>query len=125
MRPADRPSIESAYSAAVFHTPCPTPPPTQANSILVAGHDTTSFMLTSTLYYVAMHPGVKAKVFAEIERFGRARKVTYEDMDKFPYLEASNHYCAAPGRSIRYASIPLSLLFVGGPRCRGALGSVI
>eukprot|EP00878_Enallax_costatus_P020682 GHUV01021871.1.p1 GENE.GHUV01021871.1~~GHUV01021871.1.p1 ORF type:complete len:448 (+),score=109.54 GHUV01021871.1:312-1655(+) len=60
----------------------------QANSILVAGHDTTSFMLTSTLYYVAKHPEVKAKVFAEIERFGRARKVTHEDMDKFPYLEA-------------------------------------
>ena len=46
-------------------------------------------MLTSTLYYVAKHPEVKDKVFAEIERFGRARKVTHEDMDKFPYLEVS------------------------------------
>ncbi|WIA07921.1 hypothetical protein OEZ85_007399 [Tetradesmus obliquus] len=60
----------------------------QANSILVAGHDTTSFMLTSTLYWVARSPEVKAKVFAEIERFGRRRPVTHDDMDKFPYLEA-------------------------------------
>eukprot|EP00878_Enallax_costatus_P045344 GHUV01054524.1.p1 GENE.GHUV01054524.1~~GHUV01054524.1.p1 ORF type:complete len:114 (-),score=13.09 GHUV01054524.1:53-394(-) len=74
--------LAALYSAVSYPTP-------QANSILVAGHDTTSFMLTSTLYYVAKHPEVKAKVFAEIERFGRARKVTHEDMDKFPYLEAS------------------------------------
>eukprot|EP00882_Tetradesmus_deserticola_P030263 GHRQ01033963.1.p2 GENE.GHRQ01033963.1~~GHRQ01033963.1.p2 ORF type:complete len:489 (+),score=180.62 GHRQ01033963.1:1689-3155(+) len=60
----------------------------QVNSILVAGHDTTSFMLTSTLYWVATSPEVKAKVFAEIERFGRQRQVTHDDMDKFPYLEA-------------------------------------
>eukprot|EP00882_Tetradesmus_deserticola_P021759 GHRQ01023556.1.p1 GENE.GHRQ01023556.1~~GHRQ01023556.1.p1 ORF type:complete len:316 (+),score=147.96 GHRQ01023556.1:1689-2636(+) len=59
----------------------------QVNSILVAGHDTTSFMLTSTLYWVATSPEVKAKVFAEIERFGRQRQVTHDDMDKFPYLE--------------------------------------
>eukprot|EP00775_Hariotina_reticulata_P005689 gene5689-5927_t len=61
----------------------------QANSILVAGHDTTSFMLTSTLYYVSKHAEVKAKVFAEIDRFGRNRQVTFEDMDKFPYLDVS------------------------------------
>jgi len=62
----------------------------QANSILVAGHDTTSFMLTSTLYYVSKHAEVKAKVFAEIDRFGRNRQVTFEDMDKFPYVDVSN-----------------------------------
>eukprot|EP00879_Flechtneria_rotunda_P026692 GHRR01028507.1.p1 GENE.GHRR01028507.1~~GHRR01028507.1.p1 ORF type:complete len:100 (-),score=18.07 GHRR01028507.1:247-546(-) len=61
----------------------------QANSILVAGHDTTSFMLTSTLYYVSKHPEVKAKVFAEIDRFGRDEKITSQDMDKFPYLDVS------------------------------------
>jgi cytochrome P450 len=59
----------------------------QANSILVAGHDTTSFMLTSTLYWVARSPQVKARVFEEIECFGRSRQVTHDDMDKFPYLE--------------------------------------
>ncbi|KAF8072353.1 D-xylose-proton symporter [Scenedesmus sp. PABB004] len=60
----------------------------QANSILVAGHDTTSFMLTSTLYHVASHPGVKARLQEEIERFGRTRPVTHADMDQFPYLDA-------------------------------------
>jgi cytochrome P450 len=59
----------------------------QANSILVAGHDTTSFMLTSTLYWVARSPQVKAKVWDEIEAFGRSRPVTHADMDSFPYLE--------------------------------------
>lgn len=46
-------------------------------------------MLTSTLYYVSKHAEVKAKVFAEIDRFGRNRQVTFEDMDKFPYLDVS------------------------------------
>lgn len=44
-------------------------------------------MLTSTLYYVATHPHVKAKLFDEVDRFGRHNKVTFGDMDKFPYLE--------------------------------------
>jgi hypothetical protein len=65
----------------------PLPGAGQANSILVAGHDTTSFMLTSTLYWVSRTPEVKARVFQEIEAFGRDRPVTHDDMDKFPYLE--------------------------------------
>jgi hypothetical protein len=46
-------------------------------------------MLTSTLYWVSRTPEVKARVFAEIEAFGRNRPVTHDDMDKFPYLEVS------------------------------------
>lgn len=54
---------------------------------MVAGHDTTSFCLTSTLYHVSQHPAVKQKLFAEIDRFGRDRRVTAADMEQFPYLE--------------------------------------
>lgn len=61
----------------------------QVNSVMVAGHDTTSFCLTSTLYWVAQNPAVKQQLFAEIDRFGRHRKVTAADMGQFPYLEVS------------------------------------
>jgi hypothetical protein len=44
-------------------------------------------MLTSTLYWVARSPEVKERIFQEIERFGRSRPVTHDDMDRFPYLE--------------------------------------
>jgi cytochrome P450 len=59
----------------------------QVNSVVVAGHDTTSFCLTSTLYHIAQHPPVKQKLFAELDRVGRDRHVTAADLDKLPYLE--------------------------------------
>ena len=82
------------------------PPPralrSQANSILVAGHDTTSFCLTSTLYWVSRTPAVKAKLFAEIDRFGRDRVVKHDDMSSFPYLDVSTHLpWRAPHVSVR------------------------
>jgi len=57
--------------------------------VVVAGHDTTSFCLTSTLYWVSQNAAVKQRLFAEIDRFGRDRQVTAADMDQFPYLEVS------------------------------------
>lgn len=59
----------------------------QINSVVVAGHDTTSFCLTSTLYWVSQSPAVKQQLFAELDRFGRDRHVTAADLDKLPYLE--------------------------------------
>lgn len=55
----------------------------------MAGHDTTAFCLSSTLFWVSRTPRAKARLFAEIERFGRQRHVTAEDMDQFPYLDVS------------------------------------
>jgi cytochrome P450 len=59
----------------------------QLNSVVVAGHDTTSFCLTSTLYWVSRHPEVKQRLFAEIDRLGRDKQVTAADMDQLRYLE--------------------------------------
>lgn len=61
----------------------------QANSIMVAGHDTTSFMMTNAVYYLATHPEARAKVVAEVDRFGREKLPSHEDLDKFPYVEVS------------------------------------
>jgi cytochrome P450 len=58
----------------------------QVNSVVVAGHDTTSFCLTSTLYWVSQNPDAKQQLFAELDRFGRDRKVTADNMDQLPYL---------------------------------------
>lgn len=59
----------------------------QVNSVVVAGHDTTSFCLTSTLYHVSQHPAVKQKLFAELDRLGRDKHVTAADLEKLPFLE--------------------------------------
>jgi cytochrome P450 len=59
----------------------------QLNSVVVAGHDTTSFCLTSTVYWVSQQPEVKQRLFAEIDRLGRDKQVTAADMDQLPYLE--------------------------------------
>lgn len=62
----------------------------QVNSVVVAGHDTTSFCLTSTLYWVSQTPAAQQKLLAELDAFGRHRRVTAADMDKLPYLEVSH-----------------------------------
>jgi cytochrome P450 len=59
----------------------------QVNSVLVAGHDTTSFMLASALYYVATNEGARAKMVAEVDAFGRGRDLRHEDLESFPYVE--------------------------------------
>ena len=53
------------------------------------GHDTTSMLLTSALYFLSRHPAALAKVVAEVDRFGRKKQVTSEDLEAFPYIEVS------------------------------------
>jgi cytochrome P450 len=61
---------------------------------VVAGHDTTSFCLTSTLFWVATHARVKAKLLAEIEAFGWERHVTPDNQEQLPYLDVSGAWRA-------------------------------
>jgi hypothetical protein len=56
-------------------------------SILVAGHDTTAFMLTSALYHLSRNPDAKAKLLREIDCFGQNKRVAFEDLEKFTYAE--------------------------------------
>ena len=52
----------------------------------VAGHDTTSFMMASAIYYLAATPEAKEKLVAEVDAFGRAPPC-HEDLERFPYVE--------------------------------------
>jgi cytochrome P450 len=61
----------------------------QSNSVLVAGHDTTSFMITSALYHLSTNPGPKARMLQEIDTFGRDKEILFDDLEKFPYVEVS------------------------------------
>ncbi|KIZ05238.1 hypothetical protein MNEG_2718 [Monoraphidium neglectum] len=60
----------------------------QANSIMVAGHDTTSFMMASALYFLAANPEAKARLVAEVDSFGR-QPPEHDDLEQFPYVEAA------------------------------------
>ena len=57
-----------------------------------AAYETTANSLAFTLYMLA-RPENKSKVerlTAEIDAFGRKRVPTFEDLDKFPWLEVSS-----------------------------------
>ncbi|CAO1945668.1 unnamed protein product [Urochloa humidicola] len=56
---------------------------------LLAGSATTAFTLSSTVYLIANHPEVEAKLLHEIDAFGAQDRVpTPEDLQaKFPYLD--------------------------------------
>ncbi|KAI8468880.1 MAG: cytochrome P450 [Monoraphidium minutum] len=63
----------------------------QANSVMVAGHDTTSFMMASALHFLAADPRAKSALVAEVDAFGRGRPVAHGDLERFPYVEAALH----------------------------------
>lgn len=60
----------------------------QLITLLVAGHETTSGMLSYALYYLLQNPAVEAKLIEEVDRvLGRdfSRQPTWEDMEKLDY----------------------------------------
>jgi cytochrome P450 len=61
----------------------------QAATIIVGGHDTTSFTMTCALFFLSVHPEAQAKLLAEVDAFGRDRKLTPADVPAFPYLDVS------------------------------------
>lgn len=52
----------------------------------VAGHDTTSFMMASAIYFLAANPEARRKLIAEVDAFGRAPP-SHEDLERFPFVE--------------------------------------
>ncbi|GBF94618.1 thromboxane-A synthase [Raphidocelis subcapitata] len=62
----------------------------QANSVVVAGHDTTSFMMASAIYYLATNGAARARLVAEVDAFGGAAP-GHGDLERFPYVEAALH----------------------------------
>jgi hypothetical protein len=55
----------------------------------VAGHDTTSFMMASALYFLAANPEAKARLVAEVDSFGR-QPPEHDDLEQFPYVEVTS-----------------------------------
>ncbi|MFT4863319.1 MAG: cytochrome P450/NADPH-cytochrome P450 reductase [Pseudohongiellaceae bacterium] len=63
----------------------------QINTFLIAGHETTSGLLSFTLYYLLKHPDVLAKAYAEVDSvLGRdvAQPPTISQIGKLDYVRA-------------------------------------
>jgi cytochrome P450 len=59
----------------------------EAMTILLAGHETTANALTWALYLVSTHPGVEARLHAEVDALGGA-PLGAEDVSRLPYARA-------------------------------------
>lgn len=59
----------------------------QMVTFLIAGHETTSGLLTFTLYELLRHPEVLARAREEVERVLGARAPRFEDLAKLGYLD--------------------------------------
>ncbi|KAJ5668186.1 Amidohydrolase [Penicillium maclennaniae] len=57
-------------------------------TFLIAGHETTSGMLSFMFYYLLKTPSAYQKLQEEVDRVLGRRKVTVDDLSKFPYLTA-------------------------------------
>ncbi|KAL4897777.1 cytochrome P450 [Aspergillus ambiguus] len=57
-------------------------------TFLIAGHDTTSGMLSFLFYHLLKHPHAYRKAQDEIDRVIGRRKITVEDLIKLPYITA-------------------------------------
>ncbi|HEY0671523.1 MAG TPA: cytochrome P450 [Longimicrobiales bacterium] len=59
----------------------------EAVTLLLAGHETTALALSWTLYLLALHPEVDARLFAELQEVLGGRPPTPADMPRLPYTE--------------------------------------
>ncbi|CEM01422.1 unnamed protein product [Vitrella brassicaformis CCMP3155] len=57
----------------------------EALTFLVAGHETTSNLVSWTLYFLSKHPDVQGKVQSEIDDLG-GRPITFDELPKLEYL---------------------------------------
>ncbi|KAJ5692456.1 Bifunctional cytochrome NADPH reductase [Penicillium macrosclerotiorum] len=57
-------------------------------TFLIAGHETTSGMLSFLFYYLLKTPHAYKKAQEEVDRVIGRRKITVEDMSKLPYITA-------------------------------------
>jgi cytochrome P450/NADPH-cytochrome P450 reductase len=57
-------------------------------TFLIAGHETTSGMLSFMFYYLLKTPSAYQKLQEEVDRVIERRKITVDDLSKLPYLTA-------------------------------------
>jgi cytochrome P450 len=54
--------------------------------LLFAAHDTTTSAITHTIYYLARHPEIKAKLYEECRSLG-SDQLGYDDLNALPYMQ--------------------------------------
>jgi len=59
----------------------------EAVTLFRAGHDSTAAGLAWIWYLLACHPGVEARLIAEVDAVLGSRPATYEDLSSLPYAE--------------------------------------
>lgn len=58
----------------------------QITTLLVAGYETTAAALSWTMYHLAKHPEVTARIRTEVDRIVGQRVPVLDDLNKLPYL---------------------------------------
>lgn len=59
----------------------------EVSNLFAAGYEVTAYTLAFTLYLIAQHPDVEARLVDEIDRVLGRREMTVPDLEKLPYLE--------------------------------------
>ena len=59
----------------------------EINNLFAAGYEVTGNTLAFTLYLIAQHPAVEARLVAELDQVLAGRQVTLDDLANLPYLE--------------------------------------
>ena len=60
----------------------------EVRTLFLAGHETTALALTYSLYLLAEHPDVQAKLRAELSSVLDGREPTYRDMERLPFTRS-------------------------------------
>ncbi|GJE90379.1 bifunctional P-450/NADPH-P450 reductase [Phanerochaete sordida] len=95
-------------------------------TFLIAGHETTSGMLTFTLYYLIKYPETMRKLREEVDTVIGDRAMTADDLNKLPYLIAVMRESLRLGPSVPARMIEaLADTTVLGGRHKVAKGQVL
>lgn len=58
----------------------------QLNTFLVAAFETTASAIVCCIYFIAQHPQVQDALLAEVDAFGRQRRVAFSDLDQVRHV---------------------------------------
>lgn len=58
----------------------------QLNTFLVAAFETTASAIACCIYFIAQHPQVQDALLAEVDAFGRQRRVAFSDLDQVRHV---------------------------------------
>lgn len=56
---------------------------------MLAGYETTANALAFTVHQLASHSDKEAKLLKEVDAWGKAKDLSLQDLDNFPYVDAA------------------------------------